>query len=145
MRKVILSLLEDYLKKTNLEETFERLLYSTGEAGGKESFIYLNPGGQDTKLEQEISSTFKKLTSNLIFSVNRLGDTGEREISSMHFPAELNSRHLNKLSASSKHNFPSYKLAAVIVHKFKLNKPHYYLTSLFNTVRILLISEKEEG
>ena len=43
----------------------------------------------------------------------------------MHFPAELNSRHLNKLSASSNHNFHSYKLAAVIVHKFKLNKPHY--------------------
>ena len=56
MRKVILSLLEDYLKKTNLEETFERLLYSTGEAGGKEYFMYLNPSGQDTKLEQEISS-----------------------------------------------------------------------------------------
>ena len=125
MRKVILSLLEDYLKKTNLEETFERLLYSTGEAGGKEYFMYLNPSGQDTKLEQEISSIFKKLASNLIFSINCVADTGEREILSMHFPAELISRHLNKLSASSKHNFPSYKLAAVIVHKFKLNKPHY--------------------
>ena len=52
----VLSSLEDYLKNTNLEETCDRLLYSTGEAGGKESFICLNPGGQDTKLEQEISS-----------------------------------------------------------------------------------------
>ncbi len=51
----ILSSLEDYLKNTVLEESFERLVYSTGEAGGKESFIYLNPGGQDTKLEQVIT------------------------------------------------------------------------------------------
>ena len=63
----VLSSLEDYLKNTNLEETCDRLLYSTGEAGGKESFIYLNPGGQDTKLEQEIRGTFKRLASNLIF------------------------------------------------------------------------------
>ena len=42
----ILSSLEDYLKNTVLEETFERLVYSTGEAwGGEESVIYLNPGG----------------------------------------------------------------------------------------------------
>ena len=34
-------------------------------------------------------------------------------------------RHLNKLSVSSKPKYPSYKLAAVIVHKFKLRKPHY--------------------
>ena len=63
----VLSSLEDYLKNTNLEETCDRLLYSTGEAGGKESFIYLNSGGQDTKLEQEIRVTFKRLASNLIF------------------------------------------------------------------------------
>ena len=55
----ILSSLEDYLKNTVLKETFERLVYSTGEAGGKESFIYLNPGGQDTKLEQEIRGISK--------------------------------------------------------------------------------------
>ena len=36
-----------------------------------------------------------------------------------------NLRHLNKLSVSSKPKYPSYKLAAVIVHKFKLRKPHY--------------------
>ena len=63
----VLSSLEDYLKNTNLEETCDKLLYSTGEAGGKESFICLNPGGQDTKLEQEIRGTFKRLASNLIF------------------------------------------------------------------------------
>ena len=45
--------------------------------GEKESFMYLNPGGQDTKLEQEIISTFKKLASNLIFSINCVADTGE--------------------------------------------------------------------
>ena len=72
----ILSSLVDYPNKTNLKETFKRLLYSTGEAGRKESFIYLNPGRQDTKLEQEISGTFKKLASNLIFS-NCVADTGE--------------------------------------------------------------------
>ena len=46
----VLSSLEDYLKNTNLKETFDRLLYSTGEAGGKESFIYLNPGGQENQI-----------------------------------------------------------------------------------------------
>ena len=57
----ILSSLEDYLKNTVLKETFERLVYSTGEAGEKEFFIYLNPGGQDTKLEQEIRGISKSL------------------------------------------------------------------------------------
>ena len=37
----ILSSLEDYLN-TVLKETFKRLVYSTGEGGGKESLIYLN-------------------------------------------------------------------------------------------------------
>ena len=121
----VLSLLEDYLQNTNLEETCAKLLYSTDEAGGKESVIYLNPGGKNTKIEQEIRGNFKKLASNLIFSINRVAETGVREISSMNFPQELNSRHLNKLSVSSKSKYPSYKLAAVIVHKFKLGKPHY--------------------
>ena len=121
----IISSLEDYLKNTVLEETFERLVYSTGEAGGKESFIYLNPSRQDTKLEQEIHGTFKELASHLFFSNNRVANTGEGEIRKMHFTTDLNSRVLNKLSALTKHNFSSYKLTAVIVHKFKLNKPHY--------------------
>ena len=68
----VLSSREDYLKNTNLEETCDRLLYSTGEAGGKKSFICLNPGGQDTKLEQEIRGTFKRLASNLIFLSDRV-------------------------------------------------------------------------
>ena len=38
----ISSSLEDYLKNTVLKETFKRLVYSTGEGGGKESLIYLN-------------------------------------------------------------------------------------------------------
>ena len=45
----VLSSLEDYLKNTNLEETCDRLLYSTGE---KESFIYHNPGGRKSDLTQ---------------------------------------------------------------------------------------------
>ena len=73
----ILSSLEDYLKNTVLEETFERLVYSTGEAGEKESFKYLNPSRQDTKLEQEICGTFKELASHVFFSINRVAEFGE--------------------------------------------------------------------
>jgi len=43
----------------------------------------------------------------------------------MHFVRDVNSGVINKLSAPTKHNFSSYNLTAVIVHKFKLNKPHY--------------------
>ena len=39
----VLSLLEDYLKNTNLKETCERLLYSTGEAGGRSLLYTLTP------------------------------------------------------------------------------------------------------
>ena len=42
----------------------------------------------------------------------------------INFCKEINARLLNKFSASS-HNSPCYKLAAVIVQTFKLNKPHY--------------------
>ena len=37
----ILSSLEDYLKNTVLEETFERLVYSTGEAWGGGGVCYI--------------------------------------------------------------------------------------------------------
>ena len=42
----------------------------------------------------------------------------------MPFTTDLNWRVLNNLLALTKHNFFSYKLTAVIVHKFKLNKRH---------------------
>ena len=39
----ILSTLEDYLKNTVLKESFERLVYSTGEAGGRSLLYTLTP------------------------------------------------------------------------------------------------------
>ena len=95
----IISSLEDYLKNTVLEETFERLVYSTGEAGEKESFKYLNPGRQDTKLEQEIYVTFKELASHLFFSINWVAETGEREIRKMHF---MTDNRISKILAATR-------------------------------------------
>jgi len=46
---------EEFSSFTRNKMLLFRLVYCTGEAGGKESFIYLNPGGQDTKLEQVIT------------------------------------------------------------------------------------------
>jgi len=97
-------------------------------------FVYVN-FCQDTKLEQEINSTFKNIASDLIFLLT-VSSTLKKEtyrLCSVQFPAELTS----KVNAYCQ-NTSRFKLITVVVHAFKHNKPHYvvYIKSGINWIKL---------